>query len=58
MDGRIPTWPNHLKPNFLIATCRSCSNHKWNTRHDEERYMQVAIELKEAIEELIPELSK
>ena len=32
-------WPYELEPNFTIITCRDCYKHKWNTRHNQDRYL-------------------
>lgn len=40
-------WPNILEPNILIVTCRDCNKHNWMSRHDEQKYLSTALELKD-----------
>ena len=38
---------NH--PIFVIEFCKDCSNHKWNTRHDEAKYASFAKQIADTI---------
>jgi len=29
---------------FVIETCENCRQHNWNTRHDENKYKNYALE--------------
>ena len=31
---------------FVIEVCENCKTHNWNTRHDENKYKNYAIESK------------
>jgi len=31
---------------FVIETCENCRSHNWNTRHDENKYKNYALESK------------
>ena len=43
------------KPIFMIERCENCSQHAWNTRHNEKKYISYANKLEEMIKEKIPE---
>jgi len=30
----------HGEPVFVIETCQNCKSHVWNTRHDENKYLE------------------
>ena len=36
-------------PAFCIEHCHNCKSHGWNTRHDQNKYLQFAIDLRELI---------
>ena len=31
---------NNDQPVFVIETCQNCKSHHWNTRHDENKYLE------------------
>ena len=39
---------------FVIETCQNCNEHRWNTRHDELRYLQTFKLLANMIVSKIP----
>lgn len=38
-----------LDNTFVIEVCENCKTHLWNTRHDETKYKNYAIESKFSI---------
>ena len=45
----MSNWPRTLYPCFFVETCFNCSGHQWCTRHQEERYLNAALALRDAI---------
>jgi len=39
---------------FVIETCQNCRDHGWNTRHDENKYLEFFNKLSAAIIERLP----
>jgi len=39
---------------FIIETCQNCKQHGWNTRHDEQKYLEFFNKVSSAIVEKIP----
>lgn len=39
---------------FVIETCQNCKSHTWNTRHDENKYLDYFNKVSQAIVERIP----
>lgn len=39
---------------FVIESCQNCNQHKWNTRHDEKKYVQQFNLLSQAIIKRVP----
>jgi hypothetical protein len=35
-----------LENTFVIEVCENCKTHLWNTRHDENKYKNYALESK------------
>ena len=35
-----------LENTFVIEVCENCRSHNWNTRHDEAKYKNYALESK------------
>lgn len=38
----------------MFEVCANCSQHQWNTRHDEAKYAQFFADCAAAIKELVP----
>ena len=49
-------WPAALQPFFHIETCTFCEKHQQSTRHKIGHYDEVARDLRQKIENEIPEL--
>lgn len=43
-----------MKPTFIIDYCFNCSQHNWNTRHNEAKYLSVAQSVETAIKAALP----
>ena len=39
---------------FVIEMCRNCSEHCWNTRHDEAKYQEFFKRVSQSILERVP----
>ena len=39
---------------FVFEVCTNCSSHKWNTRHDEAKYLATFNHCAEVIKAIIP----
>jgi hypothetical protein len=35
-----------IENTFVIEVCENCRSHNWNTRHDENKYKNYALESK------------
>ena len=44
-------WPEALHPCFFIETCFDCAKHQWCTRHNQDKYLTTAANLKKALME-------
>lgn len=39
---------------FVVETCQNCKSHVWNTRHDENKYLEYFNKVSSAIVQRIP----
>ena len=54
MKVNTPKRLDFSKPIFVIEHCKDCSTHGWNTRHNERKYLEFAVNLANSIKEHVP----
>ena len=45
---------NNQPPTFVFEVCTNCSSHAWNTRHNEELYLENFEQLSREIKAKVP----